>query len=103
MRPIPEVLIGWTVLVVEDEEDSRIVATTMLEMAGATVVDTANGVEALRAIRRGLPDFILSDLSMPEMDGWQLISELKQNRDTFEIPVIALTASAAAQLVVDAA
>jgi CheY-like chemotaxis protein len=94
MSAIPEVLTGWNVLVVEDEEDSRIVATTMLEMAGATVVSTANGVEALKAMRRALPDFILSDLSMPEMDGWQLINELKQNRDTFEIPVIALTAHA---------
>ena len=94
MSPIPEVLTGWNVLVVEDEEDSRIVATMMLEMAGASVVGTANGVEALKAMRRALPDFILSDLSMPEMDGWQLINELKQNRDTFEIPVIALTAHA---------
>jgi CheY-like chemotaxis protein len=53
-----------------------------------------NGVQALKSMRRSLPDFILSDLSMPEMDGWQLINELKQNRDTFEIPVIALTAHA---------
>jgi CheY-like chemotaxis protein len=94
MSGIPEVLINWNVLVVEDEEDSRVVAMIMLEMAGANVTAVENGVEALKAIRFELPDFILSDLSMPQMDGWQLINELKQNRDTFEIPVIALTAHA---------
>lgn len=70
------------------------VATMMLEMAGANVIQASNGREALEAIRDHHPRFILSDLSMPEMDGWQLVRELQHDRATMEIPIIALTAHA---------
>ncbi|GIK67625.1 MAG: hypothetical protein BroJett018_54190 [Chloroflexota bacterium] len=85
---------GWTVLVVDDEFDSRMVAEIMLEDAGARVVTATNGREALERLRQEKPRFILSDLSMPVMDGWQLMAELNDNRATAEIPVIALTAHA---------
>ncbi len=90
----PSPLKGWTVLVVDDEYDSRMVAEIMLEDAGARVVTAINGREALERLRTEKPNFILSDLSMPEMDGWQLMAELNNNRATAEIPVIALTAHA---------
>lgn len=85
---------GWTVLVVDDEYDSRMVAEIMLEDAGARVVTAMNGREALDRLRQEKPQFILSDLSMPVMDGWQLMAELNDNRATATIPVIALTAHA---------
>lgn len=85
---------GWTVLVVDDEFDSRMVAEIMLEDAGANVLTATNGKEALQRIQEQMPRFILSDLSMPTMDGWQLMYELNNNRATSEIPVIALTAHA---------
>lgn len=85
---------GWTVLVVDDEFDSRMVAEIMLEDAGARVVTAINGREALDRLRQEKPRFILSDLSMPVMDGWQLMAALNDNRATAAIPVIALTAHA---------
>jgi CheY-like chemotaxis protein len=85
---------GWLVLVVDDEFDSREVATMMLERAGATVITAEHGKEALTVITKKRPNFILSDLSMPVMDGWQLMYALNQNSDTIDIPVIALTAHA---------
>ncbi|MBK8024879.1 MAG: response regulator [Chloroflexi bacterium] len=89
-------LTNWTVLVVDDEPDSRDVAQMMLEIAGATVHTAEHGKEALELLRtqRIRPDFILCDLSMPVMDGWQLMFQLSDNRATSDIPVIALTAHA---------
>ncbi len=94
MGKIPQALQGWTVYVIDDEEDSLNVARLMLEMAGATVRTANNGQEGLRIIREARPHFILSDLSMPEMDGWRLMHELNRDRTTLDIPVIALTAHA---------
>lgn len=89
-----DILQGWNVLVVDDEEDSLEVATRVLRYYGAKVFTAANGKQALDNIHAIRPRFILSDLSMPEMDGWGLLHELKKERDTMEIPVIALTAHA---------
>jgi len=94
MSPIPKVLEKWTVLVVDDEEDSLDVASRLLKMAGARVYSAGNGLEALDLIKQNKPDFILSDLSMPEMDGWALMHTLNKDRATSDIPVIALTAHA---------
>jgi two-component system, cell cycle response regulator DivK len=94
MTKIPRVMVGWCVLVVDDEQDSLDIARMMLEFAGAKVLTATDGQEALAMIERTRPHFILSDLSMPEMDGWQLIRELNLEPRTREIPVIALTAHA---------
>lgn len=91
---IPKVLVGWVVVVVEDDYDSQQVARIMLEKAGATVYIAENGQEGLALIRKHNPRFVLSDISMPVMDGWQLMRELNIDRRTSSIPVIALTAHA---------
>jgi CheY-like chemotaxis protein len=93
-KKIPRVLENWNVVVVDDEFDSLTVAQILLEMAGANVSTANNGAEALDLINQELPDFILSDLSMPQMDGWRLIQELNNDRRTSSIPIIALTAHA---------
>jgi CheY-like chemotaxis protein len=95
--PIPNnILEGWTVVVVEDEADSLEVATLLLEMFGAHVIGAQNGKVGIELIRMHRPDFVISDLSMPEMSGWELIEALKhhEERELSEIPVIALTAHA---------
>ena len=90
----PNVLTGKTILIVEDEPDSLEVATLLLEMHGAHVVTASNGKEGLEATRKHKPVFVISDLSMPEMSGWQMLHELKKDRTTLGIPVVALTAHA---------
>ncbi len=94
--PIPSnVLEGWVVVVVEDEPDSFDVARLLLEMYGAQVIGARNGVEGIELIKKHRPNFVIRDLSMPEMSGWELINALKQGeRALSEIPVIALTAHA---------
>ena len=85
---------SWDVVVVEDEPDSLMIAEYILDFHGATVHTAKNGKEGLALIRRVQPKFVISDLSMPEMDGWELISELQLDPGLREIPVIALTAHA---------
>jgi CheY-like chemotaxis protein len=94
MRAIPKLLKDWDVLVVDDEIDSLEVASRLMRLAGANVVTATNGKEALELVSKVKPRFILTDLSMPVMDGWELLHQLKQERETLDIPVIALTAHA---------
>lgn len=78
----------------DDEPDIRELITINLELAGYRVTTAADGREALDAVRRELPDAILLDLMMPEVDGWSVIEQLKehQDRDLSEIPVLMVTA-----------
>jgi CheY-like chemotaxis protein len=93
---IPEnILEGWTVLVVDDEADSAEVASILLEMYGATVIVANNGRNGLEAIKKHRPRFVITDLTMPEMNGWEMTQALKlDDRGLASIPVIALTAHA---------
>jgi len=93
---IPDnVLEGWTVLVVDDEPDSAEVASILLEMYGATVIVANNGRLGLEAIRKHRPRFVITDLTMPEMNGWEMTQAVKlDDRELASIPVIALTAHA---------
>lgn len=90
----PKFLTGWNIVVIDDEPDSLEVASFMLEFHGAFVFTAANGADGLGVIKAVRPRLIISDISMPIMDGWELISRLKADRSTMDIPVIALTAHA---------
>lgn len=95
MNSIPTNLLdGWRIVVVDDEEDSLEVAEIILLEYGAELYTASNGKEGLDLIHQVSPHFVISDLSMPVMDGWGLINALKSNGATAHIPVIALTAHA---------
>ena len=94
MPRIPAVFAGWIVLLVDDEQDSLEVAQMLLQMAGAKVLTATNGAEALDILKTTKPKFILSDISMPEMNGWQMMDLINRDRFLRDIPVIALTAFA---------
>jgi DNA-binding response OmpR family regulator len=79
------------VLVVEDEEDVRRLVRVLLERAGHSVNEAANGVEALRILQSSTPDLVVLDVTMPELDGWQTLERI---RDLSEVPVLMLTARA---------
>lgn len=92
---IPDNLLeGWDIVVLDDEEDSLEVAEIILTEYGATVHTASNGEQGLEKVIQVKPRFIISDLSMPEMDGWGFINALKADRALAGIPVIALTAHA---------
>jgi len=88
------ILEGWTIVIVDDEDDSLEIATLILEEYGANVITAINGQEGIDAIRANKPIFVISDLSMPVLDGWGLIHEVNEDPMMRDIPVIALTAHA---------
>ena len=81
-------------LLVEDNEDNRIVYATMLEHHGYLVVETANGEDAVRIATKEVPDLILMDISIPGIDGWTATERLRGDPRTAAIPVVAVTAHA---------
>jgi CheY-like chemotaxis protein len=81
-----------TALVVEDEPATREMLRRLLEADGWTVREAGNGREALECIARGTPSLILLDLLMPEMDGFELVKELREHPEWRSIPVVVLTA-----------
>ena len=85
---------NWYVLIVDDDTHSMDVARRILKFYGADVYTAANGLIALDIIQHVRPAFVVSDIEMPVMDGWEFVQRLKNNRETMDIPVIALTAHA---------
>lgn len=83
----------WRVMVVDDERDNLEVISRLLQFLGSTVITAENGTEALRKLETEKPTFILSDLLMPEMDGWKLFQRIRKDAKTAQIPIIAVTAS----------
>lgn len=84
------------ILLVEDNEDNRIVYRTVLEHYGYTVLDAADGEAGVRIARERKPDLILMDVSIPLLDGWEATRLLKADQSTRHIRIIALTAHALA-------
>ena len=91
-------LLGLTGLVVDDIATNRLVAATYLGLFGARVKLAEGGKEALSLIARMRPDFILLDMNMPEMNGLEVLSQLRAMQGgAATIPVIAMTADASEQ------
>ncbi len=84
----------WHVLAVDDEPDSLEVLTEVLEMNGANVRAALGGQEALNAIQDYRPTLIITDLSMPGIDGYALLRKIRAAEAVAKTPVIALTAHA---------
>jgi CheY-like chemotaxis protein len=81
-----------TILIVEDNYDNRAIYATMLGSVGYRVVEARNGAEGVARARGTRPDLIVMDLSMPVLDGWGAMAELKADPSTADIPVLALSA-----------
>jgi CheY-like chemotaxis protein len=81
------------ILIVDDEEDIRdVVQVSLEEFAGWLAIAAASGREGLQIAKTETLDAILLDISMPDMNGFQMCEELKANLSTQGIPVIVLTA-----------
>ncbi|MCC5656140.1 PAS domain S-box protein [Nostoc sp. XA010] len=88
---------GVKVLLVDDERDTRELIAFILEQSGAIVTQTASAMEALRIIPEFQPNLLLSDIGMPEVDGYMLMRRIRAMSPEMggTIPAIALTAYAA--------
>jgi CheY-like chemotaxis protein len=84
------------VLVVDDFQDNREMFAEFLSISGFRVAEAATGPEALTRTFELMPDVILMDLSLPELDGWEVTRRLKSDARTRHIPVVALTGHALA-------
>jgi CheY-like chemotaxis protein len=87
---------GRTILLVEDNEDNRIIYSTVLRHLGYTVIEAGDGKQAVALARSEHPDIILMDISIPVIDGWEATKILRADPSTKAIPIIALTAHALA-------
>jgi len=80
------------VLVIENEEIFREILTNILEREGFETMGAENGSQGLNLAREFLPDVILCDVKMPELNGYDVLRAIRQNQSTATIPFIFLTA-----------
>jgi PAS domain S-box-containing protein len=88
---------GISVLVVDDEPDGRELIALLLRDSGADVTVAGSATEALRALERARPTVLISDLAMPEVDGYELIRRVRSSPEGAGIAALALTAHASAE------
>jgi CheY-like chemotaxis protein/cellulose synthase/poly-beta-1,6-N-acetylglucosamine synthase-like glycosyltransferase len=80
-----------SILIVDDDSDIQLFVKIILTKGGFDVTVAGNGKEALQRISEATPDLIISDVMMPEMDGFSLLKELRSKSETAFIPLILLT------------
>lgn len=85
--------ISKTVLVVEDHQDSREMLCEILENSGLAVIAAANGIEAIERMQSRVPNVVLTDMSMPEMDGIELARYIKSHDRFGHIPIALISAN----------
>ncbi len=86
----------WTVLVVDDEPDNIELVQKVLSFHKAQVYTASNGHRGLEVLKDIVPNLVLLDISMPEMDGFEMLDHMKASHTAKNIPTIALTAHAMA-------
>ncbi|ORE96619.1 response regulator [Acuticoccus yangtzensis] len=82
------------VLIVEDNELNMKLFHDLLEASGMEILETRNGIDALKVAKRERPDLIVMDIQLPEMSGLEVTERIKSDPDLKPIPVIAVTAFA---------
>ena len=83
---------GKTVLVVDDDPDSRLMVSWALADEGYRVVEAGNVRDAFAAVQRDSPDAILLDLGMPVMDGWTFVREYRTGHVRDGVPIVIMSA-----------
>jgi CheY-like chemotaxis protein len=85
-----------TILLVEDTLANRALAVKLLKAAGHEVIEAADGAAGIVAAQARHPDLVLMDLSLPGLDGWEALKQLRADNRTRHLRVVALTAHAMA-------
>lgn len=81
-----------TILVVDDEADTQTTLQVMLSLEGYEVITASNGAEGLQRVSEKRPDLVISDMTMPGLDGLEMCRRLRHDPETRDIPII-LTSS----------
>jgi len=82
-----------TLLYVEDNEDNIYMLTSRLEREGFNVIIARTGIEGVELAHSALPDLVIMDLVLPEMNGFEAARQLRSSSITSNIPIVALSAS----------
>ncbi len=82
-----------TVLHIEDNADNRMLVRRLLQADGYEVLEAENAHQALEALKAIIPDIILLDINMPDMDGYTLTNKIKATPAFHNIPIVAITAN----------
>jgi len=82
-----------TIAVVEDNPDNRLLVKAILEDQ-YKIVEYENGIEALEGLKQVKPDLVILDVSLPKMDGTEVVRRIREDVSLRDLPVIALTAHA---------
>ena len=80
------------VLIVDDNDKNRKLATSVLRAAGFETLEAATGAEAVTLAMDHLPNLVLMDLQLPDMNGTDALKQLERNEPTARIPVVAMSA-----------
>ena len=80
------------ILVVEDDDDARMMYTIMLRSWGYEITEATTGGEGIRAAQKHKPDLILLDVMMPDMDGYEVCRQLRDDAQFHRVPILFLTA-----------
>lgn len=83
-----------TVLIIEDNERNLYLATFLLKRKGCTVISACDGSEGLSTARAQLPDLVVLDIQLPEMDGYEVASRLREINQLAGTPIMAVTSHA---------
>ena len=83
-----------TILYVEDNDDNVYMLKNRLERAGYEVHVAVDGLEGVSKARELVPDLIIMDLILPELDGWEATRQIRADTATRDVPIIALSSSA---------
>jgi CheY-like chemotaxis protein len=81
-----------SVLLVEDYEDNRLMLKQLLEMSGYRVFEATNGEQAIKLARLEIPDLILMDLSLPQVDGLSATRQIRAVPYLRDVPIVAVSA-----------
>ncbi|NEP56318.1 MAG: response regulator transcription factor, partial [Symploca sp. SIO2G7] len=84
-------------LLVDDDPNLILLVQDYLEFQGYRVITATNGLEALSLLERNIPDMIICDIMMPEMDGYTVVEQIRQNPRTNWLPVLVLSAKGQTQ------
>ena len=80
------------VLVIEDEEDIRLLTRVILEGSGHQVIEAATGEAGLSALERELPDLVLLDIRLPGIDGWDVLERINATEGWSDLQVVVMSA-----------
>ena len=85
-----------TVLVIEDTEDNRVLITALLTRGGYRTIEAINGKMGVEMTFRECPDIILLDIQLPDIDGMEVLRQIRASKSNHSIPIIAMTSYAMA-------